>query len=190
MNKATQTLPGFDAETISQGSPVPQTSNIPRGIDGIEEAVAALTDPIIVFPNTGWEQDLPEGLKKRLPMDRLAHNMLCLNGKARWDEAPDIEALLYLFPASLAAPMGHYWTKIYLYLGTKVMGEIFPDDIKEKSLSDYEMGMLRDLKRWLRRKKLEARKTRHKQATATQKPPTEKPSAAIVPEKYEQNSMF
>jgi hypothetical protein len=32
--------------------------------------------------------------------------------------ACDLEALIYLYPASLAAPMGEQWTRIYLYLGT------------------------------------------------------------------------
>ena len=126
--------------------------------DGIEEIVGALCDPIIVFPAGGWEHDLPQPLLDRLPLDRLAHNMLCLEGKASWDEACDLEALIYLYPASLEAPMDHHWANIYLYLGTKCYGRSFPEDIKREILDQYDMAQLRELKHWIRKKKVEARK--------------------------------
>jgi len=44
-----------------------------RPVDPLEEMVYALTDPIIVFPAGGWENDLPERLKNELPLRRLAH---------------------------------------------------------------------------------------------------------------------
>lgn len=155
-----------------------------RKVDPIEESVGALFDPIIVYPAGGWENDLPEPLKKELPLHRMAHNMLCIRGKASWDEACDVEALLYLYPASLAAPMGHDWTQIYLYLGYKVMGSRMPEDVAQKTLTNYEMGMLRDLKRWIQRKKLEARKARRRQEKA------EKPAKQqAVEAEYEQMKM-
>lgn len=155
-----------------------------RKVDPIEEMVGALCDSIIVYPAGGWENDLPEPLKKELPLHRLTHVMLCNAGKASWDEACDADALLYLYPASLAAPMGSDWSQIYLYLGTKVMGSRMPEDIAEKTLDRYRMGMLRDLKRWIQRKKLEARKARRRQEKA------EKPAKQqAVEAEYEQMKM-
>ena len=127
-------------------------------IDPIEEMIYALTDPIIVFPAGGWENDIPEKLKNELPLHRLLHVKLCLDHKEDWDMACDLEALTYLYPASLAAPMGEQWTRIYLYLGTRCYGSSFPDDIKQGPLDQYDMSQLKDLKRWIRKKKVEVRK--------------------------------
>ena len=146
-------IPADPPTTPAQVSTAPKMPG-----DPIDEIVGALCDSIIVFPAGGWEHDLPKPLLDRLPLDRLAHNMLCLEGTASWDEACDLEALIYLYPASLAAPMGEQWTRIYLYLGTKCLGSSFPDDIKRETLDQYDMAQLEDLKRWIRKKKLEARK--------------------------------
>jgi hypothetical protein len=164
------------------GIPSPGSSKIKSGVDPIEEMAGALTDPIIVFPAGGWEQDLPQRLKNELPLRRLLHVYQCLNGKAEWDEATDIEALLYIYPASLAAPMSHDWARIYLYLGTKVMGDSFPQDIRVEALSDYEMGELRGLKRWIQKKKVEARRARRRQEKAEEKGR----KAELEPAEYEQ----
>ena len=135
-----------------------------KQIDPIEEMVGALFDPIIVFPGEGWEKDLPESLKKRLPLDRLAHIMRCSKGDASWDEACDLEALIYMYPRTMVAPLGEQWTRIYLYLGTKVMGStVVPEDIRQEKLSDYDMAQLRDLKRWIQAKKVKARKERRRE---------------------------
>ena len=145
-------------------------------IDPIEEMVGALFDPIIVFPSP-WQETIPEKLKQELPLRRLAHQMLCLKGDASWDEACDLEALIYLYPASLEAPMDHHWANIYLYLGTKCYGSSFPEDIRKEGLDSHESGMLRDLKCWLRKKKLEARKEKarkRKTEQQSQQPQTDK----------------
>ena len=136
----------------------------------IEELVCALTDPLIVWPGP-WMDTIPEERRKELPLHRLIHLMRCRQGKANWDEATDLEALLYMYPLTLEHPISEQWTRIYLYLGTRVMGPKFPDDIKQESLSDYDMGELRDLKRWIYRKRVEARKARARGA---------KPAAAPV----------
>ena len=134
--------------------------NVP--VDPIAEIVGALCDPLIVFPAAGWEETLPEPLKKRLPLDRLLHNMLCSKGKARWDEACDLEALLYIYPRTMQAPLSERWLRIYLYLGTRVMGEKMPDDVRQEALSDYDMEALRGLKQWIQKKKLQARRDRRR----------------------------
>ena len=138
----------------------PSTAEAESKADPIEEMVGALTDPIIVFPSGGWENDIPEWMRRDLPLHRLAHLMKCSQGKANWNEATDLEALMYLYPASLAAPMDEEWSRIYLYLGTKVMGEKMPGDIKEESLPSHYEQDLQELKRWIYRKKAQARKER------------------------------
>ena len=151
--------------------------------DPIGEMVGALTDPIIVFPGGGWEETIPEKLKADLPVHRLIHIHKCLKGKADWEEATDLEALIYMYPASLTFPFDHDWTEIYLYLGTRHFGDKCPEDIKRESLRDDQMQDLRDLKRWIYRKRVEARKARAK-AEKTEKAQERETHAA----KYEQLS--
>ncbi len=158
----------------------PQPARPTKEMDWLEELVGALFDPLIVFPAGGWEDTLPENLKKDLPLRRLAHIMLCNKGKAAWDEATDLEALLYMYPLTLAHPISEQWTRIYLYLGTQVMGQKFPEDIRQESLSDYDMGELRDLKRWIYRQRVKVRKERTK----------EKAEAKAEPAEYDQLRFF
>jgi hypothetical protein len=184
--KHNPTLFDIPADTPIVPAQVSTAPKMPR--DPIDEIVGALCDSIIVFPAGGWEHDLPKPLLDRLPLDRLSHNMLCLEGTASWDESCDLEALIYLYPASLAAPMGEQWTRIYLYLGTKCLGSSFPEDIKRETLDRYDMAHLRDLKRWIRQKKVEARKQK------ARKPKTEQQSqqlqtTKVVEAHYEQLAM-
>jgi hypothetical protein len=156
----------------------PDTAKGKIKVDPIEEMVGALTDPIIVYPS-GWEQDLPEGLKNELPLHRLAHLMKCSRGQAEWDEACDLEALLYLYPASLAFPLGEQWTRIYLYLGSKVMGDKLPQDVKQENLPDHYLGELRELKQWIHDRKVAARTERQRRKGNEEK-------TEIKPEVFEQ----
>ncbi len=159
--------------------------------DWVADTVGALTDPIIVFPGTGWEQDLPENLTKTLTLERLAHQLRCSQGKADPEEATDLEALLYLYPASLAAPMGDKWTRIYLYLGAQVMrptlGDKALEGIGEQSLDAYEMGELCRLKRWIHTRQVEARRTRRRQEKTVA---GTEPKPAVVPETCQQIKFF
>ncbi|MBA7538182.1 hypothetical protein ES705_30456 [subsurface metagenome] len=73
------------------------------------------------------------------------------------------EALAYMYPRTMEAPMDRDWTDIYLYLGTKVMagaGSEIPEDIRKDSLDDYVMGKLNHLKAWIYEKRIEARSDR------------------------------
>ena len=128
----------------------------------IDDIAGAICDPIIVYPGPGWERDLPPDLKKPVPLDRLIHTMLCLKRKASREECCDLEALLYLFRAAMAAPMPDRWNRVYLYLGAKVMGQAAPEGFAEEhgELSQTDMDDLQKLKRWVQQKKIEARKAR------------------------------
>jgi CO dehydrogenase/acetyl-CoA synthase beta subunit len=120
---------------------------------GISDLVGCLTDPIIVFPSP-WAEDIPESLKNRVPLARLARQMTGLRGimpEGDDDLATDVEALIYMYPRCLEAPLDHDWTRIYLYLGTKVMGsDKIPEDIKVDKLHPDQERQLNELKRWIR----------------------------------------
>ncbi|GAJ05471.1 unnamed protein product, partial [marine sediment metagenome] len=137
--------------------------NTPKTVEkGISEIVGCLTDPIIVFPG-GWGEDLPEWLKSAITLERLAMNIRALRGEL--PTGTDAEACAYLNTASLAQPLGHDWTKIYLYIATKVYekwrtkesGVTMPEDIRVESLNDEQMRDLNRLKAWLYQKRTTAR---------------------------------
>lgn len=152
-------------------------ASLPR--EPIEEMVSALTDPLIVFPSP-WMDTLPDWIKRDLPIHRLTHQMKCLKGDASWEEATDLEAMAYLYPASLEHPLPYEWANIYLYLGTKVMGDRFPSDIKHETLTEDEMRELRQLKLWIQQRKVHHRKKRK----------TGEKLKEAIPDKYEQLSMI
>jgi hypothetical protein len=158
----------------------PQPGQPTKEADWIEEMVGALFDPLIVWPSP-WQDSIPENLKKELPLRRLAHLMLCQKGEASWEEATDLEALLYMYPLTLEHPIDRDWTEIYLYLGTKCYGERFPQDIRHESLRPDQVEDLRELKRWIYRQRVKARIARAR---------GEKAEAKQEPVKYEQARFF
>lgn len=134
---------------------------------GISEIVGVFCDPIIVFPG-GWMDTIPDWIKNAITLERLVMNMKALKGEEM--TGTDAEALAYLYPASLEFPLGHDWTEIYLYLGSKVMQyhnpfqkkEPFPDDIKVESLDDGQMRDLNRLKAWIYKKRVDVRLERER----------------------------
>lgn len=143
---------------------------IPRKNDGwIGDLVGALCDPIIIH-QCGWatRDMIPDWLAKKIKTDRLIENMVA-NNEDRPPIATDSEALAYMIPFCMDAPMGSDWTKIYMYLGTKVIDNL-PDDIRVDTLSDYRMKyLLLPLKHWIQRKKVEHRKGRLREQKVEQK---------------------
>ena len=116
----------------------------------VSELVGVFTDPIIVYPGGGWEQDIPDWLKQRINLDRLVMNMKAAKGEEM--TGTDSEALAYMMPACMCFPLNHDWTEIYLYLGTKVCGgegKDIPDDIRKDSITDDQMRDLNRLKAWI-----------------------------------------
>ncbi|NVM26667.1 MAG: hypothetical protein HWN70_12235 [Desulfobacterales bacterium] len=126
---------------------------------GISDIVGVFTDPIIVFPGGGWEETLPEWIKPAITLERLTMNMRALKGEEM--TGTDAEALAYMYPASLAFPLDHDWTQIYLYLASTVFARHkqaeVPDDIKVESLNDDQMRDLNRLKAWIYKKRVDAR---------------------------------
>ena len=131
-----------------------------KQVDGwIEDLCGALTDPIIVFPSP-WQDDIPENIKKQIPLERLIMNMKYPR-EGKGVPVGDCEALIYMFPRTLESPMGYEWTHIYSYCFTKAMEFMrteIPPDLRVDVLSDYDMHQLDDLKRFIWNKRVQYRK--------------------------------
>ena len=124
---------------------------------GISEIVGVFTDPIIAWPG-GWMDSIPEKVKQQITIERL---VMCMRAnKGEEPTGTDAEALAYMYPRTLEAPLDRGWVDIYLYLGTKVMagtGAEIPEDIRKDSLDDEQMRDLNRLKAWIYQKRIEAR---------------------------------
>ncbi len=126
-------------------------------VDGwIDDIVGALFDPIIVMPG-GWGDDLPEWLKTRVTLERLAENIVATR-EGREITATDAEAACYLFTASLTAPIGGDWIQIYLYVAGGEMKDKMPEDIKVEALTESQWRDLKELKNWIYRQRVKHRK--------------------------------
>ncbi len=154
-------------------------------LDCIEELVGALFDPIIVM-EPGW--DVPDWIRKEMPLARLAQNMKALKDPAEAGLASELEAMLYLSNASLVAPMSSHWQDIYMWIFTKVMrarGNEVPADLARESIDSYEQGLYRDLRRWIWERRVKARKERAAKIAAEDRAP-----AAAEPEETAQARFF
>ena len=128
-----------------------------RKVDGrIDEIDGALFDPIIVMPG-GWGDDLPEWLRTRVTLERLAENIVATR-ENREITATDAEAACYLFTASLTAPIGGDWTQIYLYVAGGEMKDKMPEDLKVEALTESQWRDLKELKNWIYRQRVKHRK--------------------------------
>ena len=125
---------------------------------GISDIVGVFTDPIIVYPS-GWEDTMPDWIKPAITLERLIECMKSTKGGE--PTGTDAEALAYMYPASLAFPLDHDWTQIYLYLASTVIARHkqteVPGDIKVESLNDEQLRDLNRLKAWIYKKRIEAR---------------------------------
>ena len=130
-----------------------------RKVDGwIDDLVGALCDPIIVYPS-GWQDTLPDWIKPQITLERLIMNI-----KAAKDggvPVGDTEALAYIYPRTMEAPMNEQWYRIYMYVFNQAMKfkktEV-PEDLKSEKLSDYDMQELDHLKRWIYERRVKNRK--------------------------------
>ena len=129
----------------------------------IDDLVGVFTDPIIVWPGP-WMDTLPEWIRPAITMERLIESMKAAKGET--PTATDAEALAYMYPVTLEHPIDSDWTRIYLYLSTKVVARHkkieIPEDIKVESLNDWEMHHLNELKDWIYERRIKARKERQK----------------------------
>ena len=122
----------------------------------ISDLVCALKFPIITHPMGA--ETIPEDLKRRIPIIRM---LQLLNEPDSFREyATDEEVMVYIMTASLAFPLNHEWTQVYMKLTRKYLLawkrtklEDLPDFLQNViNLNDYEDRLLRDMKCWIRQK--------------------------------------
>lgn len=126
----------------------------------IEDLVGTITDPLIVMPG-GWGESLPKWIKDELVLERMKEQYRTIGGGEA--TATDLEAMAYLFTASLTFPLSRDWAEIYMAVFRKEMrrhGTEVPGDFPDPQLSDYQKGMLNHLKRWIYDKRVQARKAK------------------------------
>lgn len=132
----------------------------------IDYLVGALTDPLIVYPSA-WAADISAPTLK-WARDMVSLQRLALLMKKEYEIATDVECMLYMFPATMEAPISYEWTQIYLYVCTKSLqfvGREVPADIKVETLDKYFMSQLIELKRWIYARRTKHRRAREKSET-------------------------
>ncbi len=115
----------------------------------IKQLVTAIAAPLVVG-NAGWSDLIPHWLREQIIFDRLIEAMQSIK-ENRDPVATDSEALAYLIPVSMLAPLDYDWARIYLYLGKKIIGNRMelPSEFDIDELSSWEQQLLQDLKRWI-----------------------------------------
>ena len=153
-----------------------------RKVDGwIDDLVGALFDPIIVYPS-GWQDTLPDWIKTQITLERLIMNIK----ETTEGGVPvgDTEALAYIYPRIMEAPMNEQWYRIYLYVFNQAMKfkktEV-PEDLKSEKLSDYDMQELDHLKRWIYEQRVKHRKEKERSARHQAKEEADAKELATVP---------
>ena len=130
------------------------------------ELVGTFTDPIIVY-DEGWGETLPDWIRQRIRLERLLENITA-NNKGDGHLGTGAEVVAYIYTASLAAPISEDWARIYIHVAGQEYrlagaGQ-FPDDLRIDSLTSDQERKLNQLKAWIYRMRLQARKERAKQA--------------------------
>jgi hypothetical protein len=117
-------------------------------------------DPIIVFPSP-WQEDIPDNLKKQIPLERLIMNMK-VSREGKGVPVGDLEALVYMFPRTMESPMTDQQNRLYTHCfneAMKFMRVEVSEDLKERyPLDDYDMHQLDDLKRFIYNRRVQHRK--------------------------------
>ena len=114
----------------------------------------------MVVADVGWADTIPKWMRDEVPIERMARLAGTLKGKSG-EYATDIEATIYLYTASLAAPIDRQWADIYLYLCTKYekrLGKQVPNEIRKETISEYDERELNELKHWIYNQQVKARK--------------------------------
>lgn len=133
---------------------------------------AVFTTPIVYHPG-GWEDTLPEHIKRSVIEQRLE---MVLNGG--WDTATDAEVVCYLYTACLVQSLDRDWSEIYFYETALLMPEARQSlDFIPDELTDWQRSELRSLKRKIRDSQLRRRKSNRKEKDMAQR--------KIVLEEYE-----
>jgi len=178
---------GMDPMLDLAALPVEKTEKTTRfSLDkSIDNMVGSLCDPIIMHKCAWATRDMiPEWLRTRITLDRMIELMLA-SKEGREPIGTNSEALAYMIPASMEAPMGHDWAQIYLHLATVVIDQeknkVVPDDIRVDKLDRNQEDDLRRLKHWLYDTKLKHRQGRRKEIREELKKEEKETVASIQP---------
>ena len=170
---------GFDCPPLPEKTKAKESKRI-KSKDFAFDLMDCMTSPIIVF-ESAWKDSIPEEILKNVKLSRLISS---LQNK---EMASYTEALVYMMPRTYEAPLPMEWVNIYTWLGLQYAlqyksKEQFEaaSEITPKELSDYEKGLLNNLRRWIYEQRRKALKTRLKES----KPNT------VNDSKIEQETLF
>ncbi len=154
---------GFDCEPLPSQKKTSK-SNKKRTNDFVFNFMDCLTSPIIVFKSV-WQDTIPKDILKNIKLSRLLCSM------QQEEMASLTETLAYMMPRTYEAPMPTEWVNIYTWLGLqyavqfKNSGQLNAmTEIAPSKLSEYEMGLLNNLRIWIYDKRRKALKDRLKNA--------------------------
>lgn len=154
---------GFECEPILAPKKISK-SNKNRSNDFVFNFMDCLTSPIIVF-KSAWKDTIPKDILKNIKLSRLLCSM------QQEEMASLTETLVYIMPRTYEAPMPTEWVNIYTWLGLQYATQFKNDnqldamiEIAPSELSEYEMELLKNLRRWIYDKRRKALKDKLKSA--------------------------
>jgi len=154
---------GFECEPISAPKKTSK-SNKNRSNDFVFNFMDCLTSPIIVF-KSAWQDTIPKDILNNIKLSRLLCSM------QQEEMASVTETLVYIMPRTYEAPMPTEWVNIYTWLGLQYATQFKNDnqldamiEIAPSQLSEYEMELLKNLRRWIYDKRRKALKDKLKSA--------------------------
>ena len=148
---------GFECKQISAKENVVKPTKKDKS-DFVFDFMDCLASPIIVF-KSAWQDTIPKDILGRIKLSRI----ICSMSKEKM--ASLTETLAYIMPRTYEAPIPTEWVNIYTWLGLQyakqsknngqmeAMTEIAPNE-----LSDYEKGLLKNLRVWIYEKRRKALK--------------------------------
>ena len=148
---------GFECKPISAKEKVVKPTKKDKS-DFVFDFMDCLASPIIVF-KSAWQDTIPKDILGRIKLSRIICSM------TQEKMASLIETLAYMMPRTYEAPMQTEWVNIYTWLGLQYAMQTKSKDqleamieIAPKELSDYEKGLLKNLRLWIYDKRRKALK--------------------------------
>lgn len=159
---------GFDCEPLPKHKKTVKLTK-KQTDDFVFNFMDCLTSPIIVF-KSAWQDTIPKDILKNIKLSRL----LC--SIQQEEKASLTETLAYIMPRTYEAPMPTEWVNIYTWLGLKYATQFKNSDqlntmteIAPIELSEYEIGLLNNLRRWIYDKRRKALKDKLKSSKKSEK---------------------
>ena len=156
----------FDLETVKSKKEKQDNISSREAERKMEELAYVFTDRIVLH-RSPWASSLPDWVRGHIITERL---IALMKGEAGM--ATDAEAMAYIYPASMDAPLDHDWSEIYLYVATRTMelaGKTIPANVRVDSLDSYRMGMLNHLKRWIYERRVKHRPKKEREVKSEEK---------------------